>query len=96
MGQKRLRSAPVVELLLERGGFQFIGFSDEGKGQMLLREGHFISEAGGEAKRGTKMGSFVDGRMRELPCDGFFFPEEIKVLSFAAGVGRLWGQDSMV
>ena len=58
MGQKRLRSAPVVELLLERGGFQFIGFSDEGKGQMLLREGtfHLWSRRGGE--KGHKNGQF--------------------------------------
>ena len=43
-------------------------------------------------KRGTKVGSFVGGKMRELPCDGFFFPEEIKELSFAVGG---WGWEQM-
>ena len=62
----------VEELLQGCGSFQFIGFNAKGKGQMLLREGHFIPEAGGKEQRGTKAGSFVDGKMRELPSDGFF------------------------
>lgn len=55
------------------GSPPFIGFNDEGKCQILLREGTFIPEAGGKKKSGTEAGGFIDGKMRELFSDAFCF-----------------------